>query len=97
MSTVSPFDAGERVADAELVHAYADALTDLAIQHGITNLRFASPGRLVGTVDPHRDLMDVAAFDVAATDLLGAVVMLFSDRVLAKPHVSPDLVSAQPL
>jgi hypothetical protein len=69
----------------------------LAAEHGITLLRFASPGRLVGHVAPDRDLWDVVDFDLAARDLLGATIRLFSDAVLTKTNVSPDLVDAQPI
>ncbi|MHB1910934.1 MAG: hypothetical protein ACYCTI_02640 [Acidimicrobiales bacterium] len=54
-------------------------LRSVAQRHGISKLRFASAGRLVGKVDQARDLFDVAAFDVEATHVLGAAVMLFSD------------------
>lgn len=50
----------------------------------------AGASRLVGKVDQARDLFDVAAFDVEASDVLGTAVVLFSDRVLVKPNVSAD-------
>lgn len=84
-------------ADETLVREDTPELRGVAARHGITALRYASPGRLVGRVDPDRDSLDAAAFDIEATELLGAVVMLFSDRVLSKPNVSPDLVAAQSL
>jgi hypothetical protein len=79
------------------VAAHADELRRLAAQYGITALRFASPGRLVGHVADDRDFLDVVDFDVAARELLGAQVSLFSDAVLTKANVSPDLVAAEPL
>ncbi len=36
-------------------------------------------------------------FQRAATDLLSAEVVLFSDGALRNDHVSPDLVTASPL
>ncbi|MGH8917888.1 MAG: hypothetical protein ACRD0H_06035 [Actinomycetes bacterium] len=42
-------------------------------------------------------LRAIADFELAAIHLLGAEVRLYSDRVLHKPHVSPDLVTAQPV
>jgi hypothetical protein len=84
-------------ADEALVRAHADELRTLAARRGITELRFASPGRLVGRVDEDRDLYDVAGFDADASELLDAPVSLFSDRVLAKPNVSADLVAAHSL
>ncbi|MGH3789961.1 MAG: hypothetical protein ACRDQ9_04030 [Pseudonocardiaceae bacterium] len=47
--------------------------------------------------DPDRDSLDVADFELAAVRLLGADVHLYSDRVLSKVNVSPDLVAPQPL
>lgn len=84
-------------ADRALVEAHADALRSLAARHGITALRFASSGRLVGHVAHDRDTVDVAEFELAAVKLLGAEVRLYSDAVLSKPNVSPDLVAAEPL
>jgi hypothetical protein len=83
--------------DEASARVHAAELADLASLHGITNLRFASPGRLLGHVAADRDLMDIAAFEIAAIDLLHAEVHLYSDGVLGKPHVSPDLLSARPL
>lgn len=79
------------------VRAHARELRALAAEYGIASLRFASPGRLVGTVAEDRDAFDVADFELAAVRLLGAEVRLYSDRVLAKPNVSPDLIGAQAL
>jgi hypothetical protein len=95
--TTSPYALEPNGADEALVHAHADELRALAARYGISDLRFASPGRLVGSVKPDRDLYDVAGFDADASDLLGASVALFSDRVLSKPNVSPDLVAAHAL
>lgn len=79
------------------MRAHVAHLCDVAARHGIAALRYASPGRLVGRVDATRDPLDVAAFDIEASELLGAVVMLFSDQVLSNPNVSPDLVTAYAL
>ena len=83
--------------DEATARSHAPELAELAVEHGITNLRFASPGRLLGHVAADRDLMDVAAFELAAVALLHAEVRLYSDGVLKKTHVSPDLLSARPL
>lgn len=80
-----------------LVREHADALRQLASQYGVSDLGFASPGRLVGRVDHNHDALDVAEFELAARTLLGAEVGLFSRAVLSKPNVSPDLVAARPL
>lgn len=84
-------------ADEETVRGRGDELRALAARHGISELRFASPGRLVGHVAEDRDALDTADFEIAARALLGAEIGLFSDRVLGKPHVSPDLRVAQPV
>lgn len=84
-------------ADRRLLAAHGQALRRLALRHGITELRFASPGRLVGHVAEDRDALDVSAFELAAADLLGAEASLYSDAVTGKPNVSPDLVAAAPL
>lgn len=81
-------------ADEPLVRAHAARLADLAKRHGIYELRFASAGRLVGRVDDNRDLLDVAAFEVEAEQLLGATVQLLSGAVVNKPNVSEDLIHA---
>jgi hypothetical protein len=79
------------------VRTHADQLRALAARHGITGLRFASPGRLVGHLAEDRDAFDVADFELAVIDLLGTEVRLYSDRVLGKRNVSPDLAAARPL
>jgi hypothetical protein len=84
-------------ADEALVRAHADALAQLAGRYGVSSLRFASPGRLVGHVDDNHDALDVAEFELAARALLGAEIGLFSTAVLSKPNVGPDLVAARPL
>ena len=84
-------------ADEATVRDRGDELRALAVQHGISELRFASPGRLVGHVAEDRDALDTADFEIAARALLGAEIGLFSDRVLGKPHVSPDLLVARPV
>lgn len=55
---------------------------------GISELRYASPGRLLGRVAPDRHLFDVFAFQREASQLLGAEVELFSEAVLNHEHVS---------
>jgi len=84
-------------ADEVTVRAHADQLRALAAEHGITALRFASPGRLVGHLAEDRDAFDAADFELAAIKVLDAEVELYADRVLGKPNVSPDLVAARPL
>lgn len=79
------------------VRSFAARLVELAAQHGITELAFASPGRLRGRVDVDHDLFDMFEFQRDATDLLGAEVALFSEGALTNDHVSPDLRAASAL
>lgn len=73
------------------------ALIELAARYRIGELRFASPGRLVGRIDEPREALETIELELAASELLGAEVDLFSDRVLTKPHVSADLLAAAPV
>lgn len=84
-------------ATEQQVRSHAGRLVELAARHGITDLAFASPGRLRGHVARDRDLFDMFEFQRAATDLLGAEVTVYSDGALRNEHVSPDLTTATPL
>ena len=84
-------------ATEQQLRSHAAQLIELAVQHGITGLAFASPGRLRGHIGNGRDLFDMFEFQRAASDLLGAEVALFSDGALRNDHVSPDLVTASSL
>jgi hypothetical protein len=79
------------------VRSRAAELVDLARQHGITDLAFASPGRLRGHIADDRDLFDMFEFQRDATDLLGAEITVYSDGALRNDHVSADLTAATPL
>lgn len=83
--------------DEQTARANADALHRVAAEHGISALRFAAPGRLVGHLDDGRGMGDMADFQIAVEELLGRYTDFFADRVLSKPNVSPDLVAARPL
>ncbi len=96
MST-TPAETDLPLADESLVRAHSVELRTLGQSYGVSQLRYASPGRLVGHVAEDKDMLDVVEFDIAATDLLAARVSLFSDAVLDHPHVSVDLVDASPL
>jgi hypothetical protein len=84
-------------ATAQQVRTHARQLVSLAARHGITDLAFASPGRLRGHVADDRDLCDMFKFQRTATSLLGAEIALCSDGALNNDHVSPDLAAAAPL
>jgi hypothetical protein len=84
-------------ATEQQVRSHAAQLVELAARHGITDLAFASPGRLRGHVAGDRDLFDMFEFQREATGLLGAEVTLYSDGALRNEHVSPDLATATPL
>lgn len=79
------------------VRAHADRLVELAAKHGITQLAFASAGRLRGHVDDDHDLFNMFEFQRAAADLVGAEVTVFSDGALSNDNVSPDLRAASAL
>lgn len=84
-------------ATEEQVRSRAAELIELATRHGITELAFASPGRLRGRVDATHDLFDMFEFQRDATDLLGGEITLYSDGALGNDHVSPDLRAASAL
>lgn len=83
--------------DEQTARDNAETLHRIGARHGITALRFASPGRLVGHVDDDRDMGDMADFMADVEDQLDRRTYMISDRVLTKPNVSPDLPAAQPL
>jgi len=84
-------------ATEQQVRTHARELVNLAARHGITDLAFASPGRLRGHVADDRDLFDMFEFQRAAASLLGAEITLYSDGALNNAHVSSDLAAAAPL
>jgi hypothetical protein len=84
-------------ATEQQVRAHAPELVGLAARHGITDLAFASPGRLRGHIADDRDLFDMFEFQRAAAGLLGAEVTLYSDGALSNEHVGTDLAAAIPL
>jgi hypothetical protein len=90
----SAFGAVAEPASEGLVRAHAAALIALAAEHGISDLAFASPGRLRGRVDADHDLFDMFEFQRAATDLIGAEVEFYSDGALRNDNVSADLEAA---
>ena len=81
-------------ATEQQVRSHGAQLVELAARHGITDLAFASPGRLRGHVADDRDLFDMFEFQRAATDLLGAEITVYSDGALRNDHVSTDLAAA---
>lgn len=83
--------------DEQTARTNTQALHRVAARYGISALRFASPGRLVGHLDEDRDMGDMADFQIAVEDLLGRHADFFTDRVLRNSNVSADLVAARPL
>ena len=81
----------------EQVRSHAAALVELATEHGSSELVFAGPGGSRGHVAADSDPFAPFAFQLAASELLGGEVALFSDEVLHNEHVSPDLLAASPL
>jgi hypothetical protein len=84
-------------ATEQQVRSRARQLVALAARHGITDLAYASPGRLRGHVAEDRDLFDMFEFQRAAASLLGGEIALYSDGALDNDHVSADLAAAAPL
>jgi hypothetical protein len=84
-------------ATEQQVREHATELVKAAARHGITDLAFASPGRLRGHVGDDRDLFDMFEFQREATELVRAELVLYSDGALRNEHVSRDLVAATPL
>jgi len=76
------------------VRSQAARLVALGRRHGLSELAFASKGRLRAHVDDARDFTDVFRFQREATALLGAEVRIFSDGALRNANVSPDLIAA---
>ena len=72
-------------------------LRRLAAEHGVSDLRFASPGRIIGHLADDRDLADMALFQRDIEDALGAHADFLTDRLLGKPGISDDLLTARPL
>lgn len=83
--------------DEATARANVDALRRLAANYGISELRFASPGRIIGHLADDRDVGDMVLFQRDVEDLLGAHVDFFTDGLIGKPGVSADLLAARPL
>lgn len=83
--------------DEATARANANALHHLGTQFGVSDLRFASPGRLIGHMDEDRDLGDMADFQLAIEEVLGKHAHFFTDGLIGKPGVSQDLISARPV
>ncbi|MDQ2894564.1 MAG: hypothetical protein M3Y09_02780 [Actinomycetota bacterium] len=76
-------------ATEQQARSHAPQLVSLGARHGITRLAFASPGQIRGHIADDRDLFDMFEFQRAATDLLGAEVIVYSDGALRNDHASP--------
>jgi hypothetical protein len=94
--SVQQFDPALPPLDEATARRHAADLRALAAEHGITNLRFASPGRLVGTAGSD-ETYDPDEFELAVIDRLHVEVTFIADRVLSKPGVSGDLLTATAL
>jgi hypothetical protein len=83
--------------DEATARANAAALYRLGAVYGVSNLRFASAGRLLGHLDEDRGLADMALFQRDIEDLLGVHADFFTDGLLGKPGVGADLLAARSL
>lgn len=75
----------------------ADALRRLGLEYGVSDLRFASPGRIIGHLADDRGMGDMVLFQRDIEDLLGVHADFFTDGLIGKPGVSADLLTARPL
>ena len=83
--------------DEATARSNAEMLRQLGARYGITGLRFASTGRLIGHMAEERDLTDMALFQRDIEDVLGKHADFFTDGLIGKPGVSADLLAATPL
>ena len=70
--------------DEVTARANAAALHRVGAGYGISELRFASLGRLIGHMDEDRDLTDMALFQRDVEDLLGKHIDFFTDGLIGK-------------
>lgn len=75
----------------------ADALRRLGAEYGVSALRFASLGRIIGHLDEDRGMGDMVLFQRDIEDLLGVHADFFTDRLIGQPGVTADLLTARPL
>lgn len=83
--------------EEQTARANADTLRRLGGQHGISELRFASPGLLVAHVDDDRDMIDMADFMADVISELDRYAEIIDDVVLTRPDIGDELIAARPL
>jgi hypothetical protein len=84
-------------ATEQQVRSHGAQLVDLAARHGITDLAFASPGRLRGHVADHRDLFDTVESSAPPPASSAPRSPCTPTGRCANNHVSADLAAATPL
>jgi hypothetical protein len=85
------------VVDIQDLRRHRDVVLRLARQHGLTNIRISTTGRLLVSVANNRTYVDVANFDAAVEESVGVVVDSIPDGVLAQGSHPEDLDDVTPL
>jgi len=75
-------------APPELLDRYAAVLFDLAVRHGLSQLRHGGRGTIVAEVEPGRTLTDLAHFELEAESLLGHDVFVVSSDAPAAAQLA---------
>ena len=74
---------------------FANGLSTLARDHGLSNLRLVEDGQVIADIDKGRTLLDIARFEIEAQALLQARVSVISSRSeLASKVASRPLVAS---
>lgn len=84
-------------ADEAFVRAHREELLALAADMGITDVKVASTGRLVGTVTANTVPLGVYAFSADASSMLERIIRMHASRVVTPESASVDLKEATPL
>lgn len=75
---------------------FTRALSNLARDHGLSNLRLAGEGRLIADIAEGRTLLDVARFEIEAQAVLQARVCVISSRSELASQVDTRPLVASP-
>ena len=73
---------------------FAAVLADLAVRHGLSNLRHGGAGTIVADVESGRTLMDMALFELEAESLIGHEVFVVSSDAPAAGTIVGDALRA---
>ncbi len=84
-------------ADEAIIRAHREELLAIAAELGITDLKYASGNRLVGTPRPNDPNSSTYIFRTKARLALGYRIRLYADYIAADPRTGEDLRQATPL